>query len=104
MAKTDESELCQQYLINYIKDIKKQINQYELELIKQSKSYPKTTLSLDLIDPCLKEFVNCQRQYLSTKSNKQLIKFKDDTQETELFEIITTYYPNMDQVSIYSCF
>jgi len=90
MAKTDDSDLWQQYLINYIEDIRKQIDQYQMELTKQSELCPITKLSFDQIDHCLKDFVNCQRKYLSTRNNNQLLKFKDSMKENELFDIITT--------------
>ena len=105
MAKTDDSELYQQFLMTYIEDIKKQIDQYQIELVKQSDvwiSIP--SVSFDQIDRCLTEFVHCQRQYLSTRNHHQLTKFKDDIRESMLFEIITTYYPTMDQVSITNSF
>jgi hypothetical protein len=38
---------------------------------------------------------------LRMRINDQLMKFKDDIQEKELFEIITAYYPTMDQVRTY---
>ncbi len=40
MAKTNDFELCQQYLINYIEDIKQQINYYERKLIEQTEVCP----------------------------------------------------------------
>lgn len=105
MAKTDDSELYQQFLMNYIEDIKKQIDQDQIELVKQADlwiSIP--SVSFDQLNNCLKEFVHCQRHYLSTRNNHQLTKFKDDMRESALFEIITTYYPTMDQVSITNSF
>jgi len=104
MAKTNDSDLFQEYLMNYIETIKKQIDQYQIELTKQSAFYPIKLLSLDQIDHGLKEFVNCQRKYLLTRNDKQLIKFKDNIEENELFEIITNYYPTIDQVNINSYF
>ena len=91
--------------MNYIEDIKKQIDQYQIELAKQSEVWiPITSVSFVQIDHCLKEFVHCQRQYLSTRNNHQLTKSKDDIRITALFEIITSYYPTMDQVSIKKSF
>jgi hypothetical protein len=102
MTQTADSDICQQYLINYIEDLKNQIDQYQMELGNQSALCPITSLSLDHMDHCLKEFVNGQRNYLSRRNNDQLVKFKDHIEENELFEIITTYYPTVDQVSIIS--
>jgi hypothetical protein len=99
LAKTNDLELCQQYLTHYIEDMKKQIDQYELKLTKQSALCPIKFISLDQIDYCLKEFVDCQRNYLTIRNNNQLAKFQEKNEEKELFEIITAYYPTLDQVS-----
>lgn len=99
MANTDDSNLYQQYLINYIEDMKTKLNQLEMKLDEQSQLYTITFVPIDQMDYCLKEFVNCQRKYLLTRNNKQLGIFKDNMKGHELFEIITTYYPTIDQVS-----
>lgn len=59
LAKTDDSEICQQYLVHYIEDMQKQVHQYELELTQQSALCPITFISLDQIDYCLKELIDC---------------------------------------------
>jgi hypothetical protein len=104
MAKTDNFEIWQQYLTNYIRDIKKQIDQYQMKLRKQSALCPVTSVSFERIDHCLKEYVDCQRKHLTRRNNNQLLKFKDDLKENELFKNITTYYPTVDQVSLNSYF
>jgi len=104
MAKTTDFDVCKKYLMNYIKNIKKQFNQCQFELIKHSQSCPIRTLSFDQIQYCLKEFVDRERKYLSTRHNDQLIKFKDDIHEKELFKTISTYFSktngqvNLDRV------
>ncbi|CAF1348914.1 unnamed protein product [Adineta steineri] len=95
-ANTHDFEICHQYLINYIQDIENQMNQYQIKLTEQSQSCPITTLTMDQIDSCLKEFINCQRQYLDKRNNNQLAKFKDNIKEKELFEILTTYSSTLD--------
>jgi hypothetical protein len=99
MAKTKDVELCQQYLRNYLENIKKQLNQCQITLFEQSQSCPITELTLDQIDRCLKEFVDCQRKYLSIRNTKQLIDFKNDMYEKDLYEMITAYHLTNDQVS-----
>jgi 2-iminoacetate synthase ThiH len=59
MANTSEYDLCHQYLIKYIEDIKKQINQLQIKVTEQSEVYPITSISLEQMDQHLKEFVNC---------------------------------------------
>ena len=67
MAHTNDFDLYQQYLLNYIENIKQQMEQYQIKLTKQSGSCSITSISLIQIDHCLKEFVDCQRKYLSTR-------------------------------------
>lgn len=83
MAKTEDTQLCRQYLVNYVENIKKQIQQCQIELTKQSESYSMTVVSLLDIDQCLKDYVDCQRKYLRVRSKHQLIKFKDSLNEKE---------------------
>ncbi|CAF0891282.1 unnamed protein product [Didymodactylos carnosus] len=97
MAKTNDFKLCQQYVITYIQNIKQQLNECQLELSKQSQPYRMTTLPFDQIDDRLKETVDHERKYLSTRNNNQLLKFKDDIHEKELFRIIFTYRLTTDQ-------
>ncbi|CAF4127151.1 unnamed protein product [Rotaria magnacalcarata] len=92
MAKTNDFQICQQYLDNYINTMKKEIDTCHIQLNNQAQSYPLTTLSLDRLDHYLKEFVDSQRKYLSTRNNKQLQKFIDDFHEKQLFETISTYH------------
>ncbi|CAM4985055.1 unnamed protein product [Rotaria socialis] len=72
MAKTNDFQICQKYLDNYINTIKKEIDTCHIQLNNQAQSYPLTTLSLDQLDHYLKEFVDCQRKYLSMR-NKEFI-------------------------------
>ncbi len=67
MAKTNDFELCQQYLINYIEDIKQQINYYERKLIEQTEVCPILAITLEQIDHNLKQFVDRERNYLLKK-------------------------------------
>ncbi|CAF4591264.1 unnamed protein product, partial [Rotaria socialis] len=94
MTKTNDFQLCRQYLDNHINTIKKEIETCLIQLNNQIQSYPLTTLSLDQLDHYLKEFVDCQRKYLSMRNNKQLQKFIDNFHENELFQTISTYRLN----------
>jgi hypothetical protein len=90
MAKTNDFELCKNYLMHYIQTIKTQLNQCQIDLTKQFQSCPITKLSFDQIEYGLKELVNRERKYLSITNNEQLIKFKDDIYEKNLFKTIST--------------
>ncbi|CAF4454554.1 unnamed protein product, partial [Rotaria magnacalcarata] len=91
IAKTNDFENCHQYLLNHINDLKINLDQYQMELNRQSPSCPITTLSLDQIDQRLNEFVICQRKYLLMKNNNQLLKFKDNFHDKDLFKTVSTF-------------
>ena len=55
MAKTNDFNLCQQYLLNYIETIKKQINIYRMEVNQQKQSCPIEDLTITQIDHGPKE-------------------------------------------------
>ena len=54
--------------------------------MEQSQRYPIIKLSIDQIDHCLTEYVDCQRKYLTMRNKQQLVKFKDTVQEKDLFK------------------
>ncbi|CAF3586434.1 unnamed protein product, partial [Adineta steineri] len=88
---TTDTQLCHKYLLNYLEYLKKLLCQCQLELDKQSQTCPITGLSLEQIDHCLKEYVHSERNYLSTRNNNQLIKFKEIIHEKDLYKTIATY-------------
>ncbi|CAF4552293.1 unnamed protein product, partial [Rotaria magnacalcarata] len=92
IAKTNDFENCHQYLLNHINGLKINLDQYQMELDRQSQSCPITTLSLDQIDQRLNEFVICQRKYLLMKNNNQLLKFKDKFHDKDLFKTVSTFH------------
>ncbi len=101
MAKTttNDTKLCYEYLHNYLESIKQQLNQCQLELDKQSHSCPITSLPLNQIDDRLKKYVHAERNYLLTRNNDQLNKFKDNIYEKDLYKTIVSYGLPMNLVS-----
>ncbi|CAF1538627.1 unnamed protein product, partial [Adineta steineri] len=96
LSKTNDYELCFQYLTNYIEQLNEQINQYEKELATQLSSYSMIPISVNQVDTCLKEYVNHQRQYLVTKNSNQLAKLQDEILANKLYETIMTSYPSLN--------
>ncbi|CAF4085834.1 unnamed protein product, partial [Adineta steineri] len=93
-----DQELWQSYLDIGLQqcvwpNIKKQINHCQFELSKYSQTCPIRELSFHLIEQRLKELVARERKYLSQRNNDQLIKFKDDIHQAELFKQIYTNLP-----------
>ena len=102
MAKTNDFELATEYLTNYLQNIESYLSQCQMELTKHSQSYPIESLPFDQVELRLKEFVDRERNYLSTRNNEQLNNFKDDIRGKELFEIISICFSqNNLQVNIY---
>ena len=98
MTKTNEHQLCEEFVKHYLHDIIRQLNECHVELITQSRSYPSTFLPLETFDNSLKEFVYLQRKYLSKIINDQLARFKDVIHDKELLDKLSTYTLTVDQV------
>ncbi|CAF3776931.1 unnamed protein product, partial [Rotaria socialis] len=93
MAKTNDFDLCKQYVMNYIENNKKQLNHCQLELAKQEQQFqtcPIQGLSFELMEQRLQELVDRERKYLSKRNNDKLIKFKDDICKKQLLTKIST--------------
>ncbi|CAF5171411.1 unnamed protein product, partial [Rotaria magnacalcarata] len=93
MAKTNDFDLCKQYVMNYIENNKKQLNHCQFELTKQEEQFqtcPMIELSFEQIEQRLKELVDRERKYLSKRNNDKLIKFKDDISEKQRLTTIST--------------
>ncbi|CAF1570336.1 unnamed protein product, partial [Rotaria magnacalcarata] len=84
MAKTNDFDLCKQYVMNYIENNKKQLNHCQFELTKQEQQFQTCSikeLSFEQMEQRLKELVDRERKYLSKRNNEKLLKFKDDISE-----------------------
>ncbi|CAF4785957.1 unnamed protein product, partial [Rotaria socialis] len=93
MAKTNDFDLCKQYVMNYIENNKRQLNHCQFELTKQEEQFqtcPMIELSFEQIEQRLKELVDRERKYLSKRNNDKLIKFKDDISEKQRLTTIST--------------
>jgi hypothetical protein len=89
MAKTTDFELCKTYLMNYIENMKKQINLCQFELAKySSQTCPIVGLSFEQMIHHLKQLVDRERIYLSKRNNDQLIKFKEEITEKDLLKTL----------------
>lgn len=85
---TNDAQLCHAHLTRHLESVTKQIRQCQLELEKQSLLCPITSVALDRIDYGLKEFVRGERNYLSTRNNDQLAKFRETIHGKELHQAI----------------
>ena len=56
-------------------------------------------MSIDQIDQCLQEYVDCQRKQLSSKKHRQLIRFREEVEEGTLLNRLSSYGLTNEQVS-----
>lgn len=98
MAKTNDLQLCQQYLMNYIETIQQELVYIERKLTEQVQLCPITATSWDGIDDQLEEFVERDRKYLVTRNNHQLKRWQDNLQKNQSFGLILNFYPTLDEV------
>ena len=93
MAKTDKSEICQQYVISKLTNIRHQLDQCNMELFRQTESTSISILlpSFDILDKCLKDYVSLQQKYLFKRIENQLITYKDDIHDQKLYQQLFAY-------------
>ncbi|CAF1578519.1 unnamed protein product [Rotaria sordida] len=89
-VESNDFEMCHQYLKNYINELSEQMKQCQIEVKNQSKLCPFKELSLDTIDQCLNQFVECQRNYLFRRHNRQVIEFKNNLHAKQLWTTLST--------------
>ena len=99
MAKTDNFELCHQYLIKYLRNIKKQLNKCEINIKDQSQRCAIIKLSIKQIDHRLGGFVVSHRHSLTMITKRQLVKFNDKIIRRDLFQTMSVPTIN-NQVTI----
>ena len=100
MAKTNDSEACQQYLHNYIEMIKSELNQFQTRLNAQKALCPIRDITIDRIDQSLNKFVDYHRNYLLTRKTKEITHFKGQIAQKESMEGISALSIRTDQVSL----
>jgi hypothetical protein len=98
LAKTNDYQLCQEFVVNYVHELNRQFHECILASIKQSQSCPSTLLPLETLDERLTEFVCLQRNYLFAKKKDQLKRFQDLIRERELFQSLMNHDVIVSQV------
>ncbi|CAF5174787.1 unnamed protein product, partial [Rotaria magnacalcarata] len=104
MAKTNDFDLCKQYVMNYIENNKKQLNHCQFELTKQEQQFQTCSikeLSFEQMEQRFKELVDRERKYLSKRNNDKLLKFKDDISEKQRLTTVSTTSPMNNQENEY---
>ena len=92
---SNEPDVIQEYLEDYLKFLQKKIDQYTDELSTQSVARPLTLLHLELIDSRLKEFVRLHHLDLTKTIHYQIgklnanINIKKFTKQLSAFHLTT---------------
>ena len=96
MIPSDESDVIQKYLQDYMTLLGNKIDQYKNELNAQLSSYPRVLPSLEIIDQQLKEFVRLHHCDLLRKVNYQIAQLNTTilihrfSQQLSSFNLTTT--------------
>ncbi|CAF1422335.1 unnamed protein product [Adineta steineri] len=99
-AKTNESNLCQQYIVDSLNQSKTYLDLCYAKLNTQAQSWISTLPSLDILDDNLKKFVRQQKKHSSTRINKQLKQYKDVLEEKKSFQQISLYLTPNDRILV----
>jgi hypothetical protein len=68
--------------------------------MKQSESYAITHVTLNQIDHGLKEIVDTQQKYLSSRIDQQLVKFKENRHHDKSYAALSNRSLTQEQVSV----
>jgi hypothetical protein len=99
MAKTNESNVCKQYIIESWNQTKNHLELCRTKLSRQAQlCVPTTLLPLSTLDLNLKQFVREQNKPLFEKVNKQLVQYKEVVEENKLFQELSGCLTSNDQV------
>ena len=94
MAKTDEPEMCQTFVMKQLTNIKHQLNECNLELTRQAQLSSSILIllpSIDAMDNCLKEYVGLQQKHLFKRIEIQLNTYKDNIHDRKLYHRLSAY-------------
>jgi hypothetical protein len=95
---SNEPEIIQKYLEDYLVILRNNIDQYTTELMAQSSSCPVTLLPLKIIDQKLKEFVHLHHLDLLRAINYQIGKLNSKIYIKQFSEQLASFRLTMKQV------
>ena len=97
IVKTRDDESIQQFITEYLSVLDKELEQCHEKLTIQSACCP-PTLSLQPLDTSLREFVCLHQRRFFKKMHCQLAKVKAGIRDRELWQQLSTYQLNIEQV------
>jgi len=98
IIKSNEPNVIQTYLKDYVLILKNKISESTYDLTTQSTLCPFITPSLETIDARLKEFIRLHHIDLCRTISYQIYKLKSQIHERDLFQQISSFDLNEEQV------
>ncbi|CAF4086380.1 unnamed protein product, partial [Adineta steineri] len=99
-AKTNESILCQQYIVRTLNETKAHLDLCYAKLNAQAQSWMSTLPSSNILDNNLKQFVRQQKKHVSARIDKKLKQYKDVLDEKKTLQQISLYLTPNDQILV----
>ncbi|CAF4563699.1 unnamed protein product, partial [Rotaria magnacalcarata] len=87
ITKTNELQLCEKFVQDYLTHIQQQLEQCTIQLNLQATTCPET-LTVTLLDHHLKEYICSQQKRFTRKIHHQLKRFKDALHEKRLHHVL----------------
>ena len=105
IIRSNEPSIIQKYLEDYLILLQNRMNQYKIELTTQALSCPVTlitqsTMSLEIIDQKLNEFVRLHHLNLERHINYHISKLRGLIREKQLVQELSSYPLTNEQVII----
>ncbi|CAF1393936.1 unnamed protein product [Rotaria sordida] len=101
ITKTDQVDLCENYIMIQLAMIDDQLEQCNMELARQAQSTISILLpTLDIIDASLKNYVSLQQNYLVERMQHKIMKLKDELCDEQLYRDLFSYNFNTVQRQI----
>jgi len=97
---SNEPDIIQNYLEDYLKLLRKKIDQYTTELTLQSTVYPSTLPHLESIDSKLKEFVRLHHLDLSRTISYRISKLNININIKKFAKQLSVFHLTAKQVCI----
>ena len=103
IVRSNEPNIIQSYLEDYVILLQNRMNEYTVELTTQSLSCPvtlltKISMSLEMLDQRLNDFVRLHHLDLKRQVNYHISKLRDTIREKELVQESSLYPVTSEQV------
>jgi hypothetical protein len=82
--------------------LKKQLNECQVDLLKQSESYAVTNIPLQQLDERLKDFVHFQQKHAHSRSAQRWMTWIGRQRCEKLYEDLLHHRLTLEQVSVHS--